>query len=84
MDYNICFILDNCSGVSLCRPEKASSACGRKHGESPPQRPTADCGPNSAGCQCMDPYKKNKKKKLCIIVNVVVNDLSYNVSVSIS
>lgn len=36
-------------------PETVSSACERRHVKNPPQRPTVDCVPNSAGCQYTDP-----------------------------
>lgn len=36
-------------------PEPVSSSYGQTHAESPPQHPTGDCGPGTAGCLCRDP-----------------------------
>ena len=38
-------------------PERASSACGQRHGGIPPQRPTDDCEPDSVDSQYMGPGK---------------------------
>lgn len=36
-------------------PEQVSSSCERRHGGNQQQRPTTCCGPETAGCLCMDP-----------------------------
>lgn len=36
-------------------PERASSACGQRHGGIPQQRPTVDCELDSVGSQYMGP-----------------------------
>lgn len=40
-------------------PVPASSSCGRRHEENRQWRPTACCVPETAGCLCMGPDKKN-------------------------
>lgn len=39
-------------------PEPVSSSYGQTHAGSPPQHPTGDCGPGTAGCLCRDPKKE--------------------------
>lgn len=36
-------------------PEPVSSSYGQTRAGSPPQHPTGDCGPGTAGCLCRDP-----------------------------
>lgn len=36
-------------------PEPVSSSYGQTRAESPPQHPTGDCGPGTAGCLYRDP-----------------------------
>lgn len=40
-------------------PVPASSSCGRRHEETRQWRPTVCCVPETAGCRCMGPGKKN-------------------------
>lgn len=47
------------TGSGVCVPAPASSSCGRRRAETPQWRPTACCGPETAGCPCMGPGKDN-------------------------